>query len=114
MPQNCFQRRSWFKINKLFNLSSLFPLQVSALKCGLMYLSQDSCLIGDVSYHSYGGLVVEDGEKEMLARDLGVHNKVMLLRNHGAVCCGETVEEALLYAYHLVLACETQLKMVIT
>ena len=84
------------------------------MKCGLMYLSQESCLIGDVSYHSYGGLVVEDGEKEMLARDLGVHNKVMLLRNHGAVCCGETVEEALLYAYHLVLACETQLKMVIT
>merc|ERR1719210_1389237 len=36
----------------------------------------------------------------------------MLLRNHGAVCCGETIEEALFYAYHLVLACDTQLKMV--
>merc|ERR1712060_972306 len=33
-------------------------------------------------------------------------------RNHGAVCCGETIEEALFYAYHLVLACDTQLKMV--
>merc|ERR1739848_435760 len=39
-------------------------------------------------------------------------NKVMLLRNHGAVCCGETIEEAFYYAYHLVLACDTQLKMV--
>ena len=36
----------------------------------------------------------------------------MLLRNHGAICCGETIEEAFFYAYHLVLACDTQLKMV--
>jgi len=85
---------------------------VSAMKCGLMYLSQESCLLGDLSYHSYEGLVVEGSERETLGRDLGVHNKVMLLRNHGAVCCGETIEEALFYAYHLVLACETQLKMV--
>ena len=72
------------------------------MKCGLMYLSQESCLVGDVSYHSYEGLVVEGGERDRIAKDLGVHNKVMLLRNHGAVCCGETVEEAFYYAYHLV------------
>ena len=81
------------------------------MKCGLVYLSQESCLVGDVSYHNYEGLVVESSERETLARDLGVHNKVMLLRNHGAVCCGETVEEAFFYAYHLVLACDTQIKM---
>merc|ERR1719210_2589912 len=85
---------------------------VSSMKCGLLYLSQESCLIGDVSYHNYEGLVVEKSEWETLAHDLGVHNKVMLLRNHGAVCCGETIEEAFYYAYHLVLACDTQLKMV--
>merc|ERR1719259_1175077 len=85
---------------------------VSAMKCGLLYLSQESCLIGDVSYHAYEGLVVEGSERATLARDLGVHNKVMLLRNHGAVCCGETLEEAFFYAYHLVLAADAQLKMV--
>jgi len=85
---------------------------VSAMKCGLLYLSQESCLIGDVSYHAYEGLVVESSERATLARDLGVHNKVMLLRNHGAVCCGETLEEAFFYAYHLVLAADAQLKMV--
>ena len=53
------------------------------MKCGLLHLSQESCLIGDVSYHSYEGLVVEKSEWETIARDLGVHNKVMLLRNHG-------------------------------
>lgn len=85
---------------------------VSAMKCGLVYLSQESCLVGDVSYHGYEGLVVEASERESLAKDLGVHNKVMLLRNHGAVCCGETVEEAFFYAFHLVLACDTQIKMI--
>jgi len=84
---------------------------VSSTKAGLMYLSQESCLVGDVSYHNYEGLVVEKSEWESLSRDLGVHNKVMMLRNHGAVCCGETIEEAFFYAYHLVLACDTQLKM---
>merc|ERR1719410_2157221 len=87
-------------------------IAVSSMKCGLLHLSQESCLIGDVSYHNYEGLVVEKAEWESLSRDLGVHNKVMLLRNHGAVCCGETIEEAFYYAYHLVLACDTQLKMV--
>ena len=57
--------------------------QVSSMKCGLLYLSQESCLIGDVSYHNYEGLVVEKAEWESLSRDLGVHNKVMLMRNHG-------------------------------
>ncbi|XP_059084089.1 protein hu-li tai shao-like isoform X2 [Tigriopus californicus] len=84
---------------------------VSATKCGLLPLCQEACLIGDVSYHNYLGLVVEESERDILAKDLGVHNKVMLLRNHGAICCGETLEEAFLYAHHLVLACETQLKM---
>ena len=85
-------------------------LKVSSMKCGLLHLSQESCLIGDVSYHNYEGLVVEKAEWESLARDLGVHNKVMLLRNHGAICCGETIEEAFYYAYHLVLACDTQVR----
>ena len=82
------------------------------MKCGLLYLSQESCLVGDVSYHGYEGLVLDAAERQTIARDLGVHNKVMMLRNHGAVCCGESVEEAFFYAYHLVLAADAQLKMV--
>merc|ERR1719367_2042460 len=84
---------------------------VSAMKCGLLYLSQESCLVGEVSYHSYEGILIEGDERDRIAKNLGVHNKVMMLRNHGAVCCGESVEEAFFYAYHLVLACDAQLKM---
>ncbi|XP_023339341.1 protein hu-li tai shao isoform X1 [Eurytemora carolleeae] len=84
---------------------------VSTMKCGLMPLCQEACLIGDVSYHSYRGLVVDEEEKISLAKDLGPNNKVMFLRNHGVVCCGRTIEEAWLITYHTVLAVDTQLKM---
>ena len=72
------------------------------MKCGLLYLSQESCLVGEVSYHSYEGILIEGDERDRIAKNLGVHNKVMMLRNHGAVCCGESIEEAFYYAYHLV------------
>lgn len=42
---------------------------------------------------------------------MGPVNKVLLLSNHGAVCCGETVEEAFFNVYNTILACETQLKL---
>merc|ERR550519_1389295 len=85
---------------------------VSTLKCGLLPLSQESCLIGDVSYHDFNGIVVEPEERESIAKDLGPSNKVMFLRNHGVVCCGKSIEEAWLNSYHTVLACDTQLKMI--
>lgn len=37
-------------------------------------------------------------------------HQVMFLANHGAVCCGETIEEAFFNVYNTVLACETQVR----
>lgn len=51
-------------------------LQVSALKQGLMSLSQEALLIGDISYHEYQGIFVNPEEKDKLARNLGPINKV--------------------------------------
>merc|ERR1712002_318809 len=84
---------------------------VSTLKCGLLPLCQESCLIGDVSYHSYHGIVNDPEERQSIAKDLGPNNKVMFLRNHGVVCCGRSIEEAWLNTWHTVLAVDTQLKM---
>jgi ribulose-5-phosphate 4-epimerase/fuculose-1-phosphate aldolase len=36
--------------------------------------------------------------------------KIFILRNHGMIACGETIEEVWSYAFHLALACETQLR----
>lgn len=67
-------------------------------------------MLGEISIHVYTGLFDED-ERNRLVRNLGPNSKVMLLANHGALCCGETIEEAFFAACHIVQACETQLKL---
>jgi len=77
----------------------------------LLPIGQESIVIGEVSTHQYIGGSVEPEEREKIARNLGPINKVMLLTNRGALCCGETVEEAFFNVYNTVVACETQLKL---
>lgn len=46
-----------------------------------------------------------------MIRNLGPISKVLMLSNHGALCCGDTLEEAFFSVYHMVHACEAQLKL---
>ncbi|XP_060525018.1 protein hu-li tai shao isoform X6 [Cylas formicarius] len=84
---------------------------VSALKHGLLPLSQESVVVGEISTHAYLGGLLDTDEKDKLARNLGPINKVLLLANQGALCCGETIEEAFFNARNTVLASESQLKL---
>ena len=83
---------------------------VSAMKCGLLPLSQDALFCGKISYHDYRGILIEDDVKKLLVEDLGPINKVMILRNHGFVACGESIEEAWKYAFNVINACEVQVR----
>ncbi|XP_034140846.1 protein hu-li tai shao isoform X4 [Drosophila guanche] len=83
---------------------------ISSLKTGLLPLTRDACVLGEITTHAYTGLLDEE-ERNRLVRSLGPNSKVMLLANHGALCCGETIEEAFFAACHIVQACETQLKL---
>jgi adducin len=42
---------------------------------------------------------------------LGPHSKVVILTHHGALCCGETIEEAFYHTQHMVKAAEAQLNI---
>lgn len=75
---------------------------VSSLKAGLLPLTNDAAVLGEVALHTYTGALNEPEEKEKLIRSLGPISKVLLLTNHGALCCGETIEEAFFAAYHIV------------
>ncbi|XKL64420.1 hypothetical protein PGB90_004506 [Kerria lacca] len=86
-------------------------LAISSLKEGLLPLCQEAAVIGDVSQHAYIGIPNEPEERNKLARNLGPNNKVIFLTNHGALCCGETIEETFFNACNTVSACETQLKI---
>lgn len=78
------------------------------MKQGLMPLSQEAMLFGDISYHDYHGILVDDNEKEEIARNLGPNNQIMFLRNHGVVVCGRTIEEAYSLVVNVQMACENQ------
>ncbi|KAE9413679.1 hypothetical protein Angca_004570, partial [Angiostrongylus cantonensis] len=94
---------------------------ISATKCGLLPLCQESMIVGPVAYHDYqarflystkicySGILVDLKERESLVEDMGSCN-VMILRNHGFVVGGRSIEEAFHLTYHLILACETQIR----
>ncbi|XP_044294272.1 gamma-adducin isoform X1 [Varanus komodoensis] len=81
---------------------------VSSMKCGILPISQEALILGEVAYYNYQGSLDEQEEKIQLQKVLGPSCKVLVLRNHGVVALGETLEEAFHYIYNVQLACETQ------
>ncbi len=81
---------------------------VSAMQEGLLPLSQ-TAMIARVSlaYHDYEGIALDLGERERLVRDLA-DRMMMILRNHGTLAVGPTVEEAFLRIFFLERACSMQ------
>ena len=83
-------------------------MAVAAMNCGLLPLSQTAIrFVGHVGYHDYEGPAVELDERERLVRDLGPHD-ALIMRNHGLLTCGETIQQAFNTMYQLELACRTQ------
>ena len=46
------------------------------MKCGLLKISQEAAIVGDVSYYDYTGLLIETDERYNITRALGPNNKV--------------------------------------
>lgn len=81
---------------------------VSAMEAGLMPISQWALhFYNRVGYHDYDSLALNESHGARLERDLG-GQYTLLLRNHGALTCGRTMQEAMFYTYHLEKACVAQ------
>ena len=83
-------------------------MAVSALKKGLLPMTQMAMRFDRVAYHDYEGVALDLQERTSLVEDLGDAD-VMLLRNHGALAVGRTVGEAFNSLYRLEKACVAQL-----
>ncbi len=95
-------------INCVMHTHSRAGLAISCLKNGLQPIIQDAAVFHNrVSYHDWQGMSTEVEECESLAKSLG-SNKVMILRNHGLLTCGETIGEAFMLMYYLDRACKNQ------
>lgn len=95
-------------IQAVFHLHTPATLAVSALESGLLPISQWALhFYKRISYHLYDSLALDETQGNRLIQDLG-SNFVLMLRNHGFIACGRTIQEAMFYTYHLQRACETQ------
>uniref|UniRef100_A0A665WY46 Adducin 2 (beta) n=1 Tax=Echeneis naucrates TaxID=173247 RepID=A0A665WY46_ECHNA len=92
----------------LLHLHTPATAAVSAMKCGLLPLSHEALLVGDVAYYDYNGVMEEEKDRVELQKSLGPTCKVLVLRNHGIMALGESVEEAFYTIFHIQTACQIQ------
>ena len=84
-------------------------IAVSAQKDGLLPISQHAIAFsGRVAYHGYEGIALDLDERERLVADLG-DKSVMILRNHGLLTGGVSVEHAFQQLHNLEYACNIQI-----
>ena len=84
-------------------------IAVSAQKCGVLPISQQSTFVlASLAYHGYEGVAIRDDEKARLQADLGTAS-FMMLRNHGLLVVGKTIAEAFLGMYTFESTCQIQL-----
>lgn len=83
-------------------------MAVSAMKDGLLPLTQTAMrFYGVIGFHDYEQPTVDMAERERIARDLGPHS-TLILRNHGLLACGPSVQHAWNLMYWLETACRVQ------
>lgn len=83
-------------------------MAISSLECGLLPMNQTSMRFLKISYHDYMGVVLDMAEQEILVRDLGT-SEAMILRNHGLLTLGKSVGEAFNWMHRLETSCRAQL-----
>ena len=86
-------------------------IAVSCLKSGLEILVQDSAMFHNrISYHNWEGMSTSTEECEIIFKNLGKNN-TMILRNHGLLTAGKTIGEAFMLMYYLDRACKVQIDL---
>jgi ribulose-5-phosphate 4-epimerase/fuculose-1-phosphate aldolase len=82
---------------------------VSAQKCGILPISQQSTFVlASLAYHDYEGVAFREEEKPRLQADLDAAN-FLVLRNHGLLVTGMTIADAFLQMYTFENTCRIQL-----
>jgi ribulose-5-phosphate 4-epimerase/fuculose-1-phosphate aldolase len=83
-------------------------MAVSAMKDGLLPLTQTAMrFYNAIGYHEYEEPTADASERERIAEDLGPHS-AMIMRNHGLIACGRSVQDTWNLMYWLETACQVQ------
>lgn len=89
---------------------SIYGKTYSAFGTPLDMLNQDSCVFYNAHaiYNDFGGIVLEEEEGAKIA-DALADNKALILKNHGILTVGSTVDEAAYLFTLLERTCQAQL-----
>ncbi len=81
---------------------------VCSLEGGLQPVNFYACnFMGQIAYHDFEGVTVREEEGVRLLQNLG-DKRILMLRNHGPVVMGKTLQEAFIKYWSLQRACEHQ------
>lgn len=96
-------------VNAVLHVHTAAAAGISALKSGLLPISQEAilCTAAGIGYHNYEGVLIDEEMRGVIAKDLG-ENRILMLRNHGVAICGKTIEEAFFWLYTFMVAVNIQ------
>ncbi|KAJ5385746.1 hypothetical protein N7509_008287 [Penicillium cosmopolitanum] len=99
-------------VNAACHTHSPYGKAWSAFARQLEMINQDSCVFygqAQSVYEEFGGVVFDEAEGRRLADSLGKEGKGMVLRNHGLLTVGQTVDEAAYLFTLMERSCQVQL-----
>lgn len=95
-------------VNCVVHTHTRAGVAVSAMKCGVLPISQHSMQYFErTAFHDYEGVAINLDERAALQKDLGMH-PVMILRNHGLLTTGAEISEAFQAIVRLETTCRIQ------
>lgn len=95
-------------VNAAIHTHTTAGMAVSSLQCGLLPLTQTSHrFTGRVAYHDFNGPERDPSERAHIAAHLG-DKYLMILRNHGLLTVGQSMQEAFSFMFGLERACQAQ------
>ena len=96
-------------LNATLHTHTVSGMGVAAHKFGLLPITQHALrFYGEIKYHEFEGFEFDHEMTPKLLRDLG-GGCYMILRNHGALVCGESVAECVVNHHWLEMACQGQI-----
>ena len=106
--QHAYFHRHLERAHAICHSHTTASMAVCSLEGGLQPTNFYACnFIGRLAYHDFEGITVRDEEGERLLANLG-DKHILMLRNHGPVVMGRTLQEMFIQHWALQRACEIQ------
>ena len=106
--QHAYFHRHLERAHAICHTHTTASMAVCSLEGGLQPTNFYACnFIGKLAYHDFEGVTVRGEEGERLLANLG-DKHILMLRNHGPVVMGRTLQEMFLQHWALQRACEIQ------